>query len=285
MGHDVANEIPIWVGASTPHIAPMTHVTVRLYAELNECLRPAYRSRPFLFEFEPPCDVKGILDSLQVPRDQVDLVLVNGESVDFVHAVNEGDRISVYPVFETFDIRSVVKIRAHPLRETRFVLDTHLGKLAYHLRMLGFDTLYRNDYNDDQLIAVSNDERRILLTRDRRLLASDRISRGCHVRETDPRRQLIEILRRFHLNASVKPFQRCLRCNSLLHKVDKSQIVDRLPQKAKEAYEEFEICETCQRVYWKGSHYQRMQEFIRSVLDAGQMEDRRNVQTPPLPSS
>jgi len=259
----------------------MPHLTVRLYAELNEYVPSACRMISFPFDFDSRCDVKSILAFLHVPEDQVDLVLVNGESVDFMHAVNEGDRISFYPVFETFDIGSLVKIRARPLRETRFVLDTHLGKLASHLRMLGFDTLYRTDFTDDQLIAVSNDERRILLSRDRRLLASGQISRGSHVRETDPRQQLIEVLRRFDLIGSIKPFQRCLRCNSLLQKVDKSVIVNRLPEKTRESFEEFEMCQTCQRVYWKGSHYNRMQEFIRNVLDVDRVQ---NDQIPHMPA-
>src|SRR5262249_7296465 len=129
----------------------------------------------------------------------VDLILVDGESVDFAYRVGDGDRISVYPVFESLDIGSLVRVRPQPLRETRFVLDVHLGKLAGYLRMLGFDTLYRNDYQDEELADISQRERRILLTRDRGLLKRRTVSHGYLLRETDPREQLAEVVRRFDL--------------------------------------------------------------------------------------
>ena len=194
------------------------------------------------------------------------LIVVNGVSVDFTYLVQEGDRVSVYPVFEALDVTPLVRVRPEPLREPRFVLDTHLGRLAAYLRMLGFDTLYQNDYPDEELARISSQEGRILLTRDRGLLKRSAVTHGYCVRETDPREQVREVLQRFDLFGAVKPFRRCMRCNSILQPVAKEAISHRLPPKTRQYYDEFRICRACDQVYWKGSHYQRMQRFIQSVL-------------------
>jgi uncharacterized protein with PIN domain len=151
----------------------------------------------------------------------------------------------------------------------RFVLDTHLGQLAAYLRMLGFDTLYRNDYSDDELARISSQEQRILLTRDRGLLKRGIVVYGYYVRETDPQRQVVEILRRYQLAAATAPLRRCIRCNGLLHTVPKADVADRIAPKTHDFFEEFSICAACDQIYWKGSHYEKMRQFIESLLGQG----------------
>jgi uncharacterized protein with PIN domain len=179
--------------------------------------------------------------------------------------VQNGDRISVYPVFESFDITPLLQVRPQPLREIRFVLDVHLGRLAAYLRMLGFDALYQNDYDDDVLVRLSTAERRTLLTRDRSLLKRNAITHGYYVRETRPVQQLVEVLQRFDLCGAIAPFQRCLRCNDLLEPVAKETIADLLPPRTRISFNEFHICRTCDKIYWKGSHYQRMLQLIERL--------------------
>ncbi len=193
---------------------PQAHF--RFYAELNFFLPPNRRQTTFPRAFEGRVSVKDMIESLGVPHTEIDLILVNGESVDFSYLVQDGDQISVYPVFESFDITPVVRVRPKPLREPRFVLDQHLGKLAAYLRMLGFDTLYRNDYDDPELAQISHAEKRTLLTRDRGLLKRSMVTRGYYVRETNPRRQVAEVIRRFDLGGLVAPFRRCITCNGVL---------------------------------------------------------------------
>ncbi|MEK7405630.1 MAG: Mut7-C RNAse domain-containing protein, partial [Acidobacteriota bacterium] len=142
----------------------------RFYGELNDFLSPERRMTAFPHSFELPAPVKDMIEGLGVPHTEVDLILANGESVDFSYVVRDGDRISVYPVFESLDITPLLRLRERPLRQPRFVLDAHLGKLAAYLRMLGFDTLYRNDYQDPELVALAARDKRILLTRDVGLL-------------------------------------------------------------------------------------------------------------------
>ena len=241
----------------------------RFYAELNDFLSGEARGSMLTREFDVGASVKDMIESFGVPHTEVDVVLVNGTSVDFSHRIQDGDRISVYPVFESFDVIDVVRVRPEPLRGPRFVLDAHLGALARYLRLLGFDCLYRNDYSDAELAAVSVADRRVLLTRDVGILKRSAVTHGYFVRATEPRAQTIEILKRFDLFRALEPFQRCLTCNGLLTPVAKSIVEDRLPPRTARYYDEFSICSECGQVYWKGSHYTRMLEFVEEVQGLG----------------
>ena len=148
-------------------------------------------------------------------------------------------------------------------------MDGHLGTLASLLRLLGFDVLYRNDYDDATLARISSEEQRILLTRDRGLLKRSVVAYGYHVWETDPERQLVEVVRRFGLAGAAAPFRRCLRCNGVLEPVTKAEVLDRLEPKTKRYYDEFAICRVCDRVYWKGSHHEHMRQRLERLLDEG----------------
>jgi uncharacterized protein with PIN domain len=250
----------------------MKQAFFRFYAELNDFLPPGRRAVEFTHPFEGSPAVKDLIEAAGVPHPEVDLILVDGESVDFSHRVRDGDRISVYPVFETFDITPLVRLRPRPLRETRFVLDTHLGRLARYLRLLGFDSLYRNDYDDADLARISVSERRILLTRDRGLLKRSQVTHGYCLRETDPRRQIAEVVRRFDLYRSIAAFQRCMRCNALLAPASQEAVREKVAPGILCWCDDFWVCEGCGRVYWKGSHYDRMRRLIDAVAGEAPLE-------------
>jgi len=243
----------------------MKRAYVRFYAELNDFLMPAKRKQAIAYDFDVSGSVKDMIESLGVPHTEVDLISANSEPVDFAYRVQDGDRIAVYPLFRSLDISSVAHPRPRPLSDVLFVADAHLGRLAAYLRMLGFDTLYRNDYQDEEVARISADEKRILLTRDRGLLKRTIVTRGYCLRATDPSGQLVEVLRHFDLIPSISPFRRCMHCNSLLQKTEKELVSDRLLPQTKRHYHEFFICPHCARIYWKGSHYRRMWRFIESV--------------------
>ncbi len=244
----------------------MPQVRLRFYAELNDFLASPYRGTEFSHFFEGRISAKDIIEALGVPHPEVDLILANGTSVDFSYIVRPNDRISVYPLFEAFDISSMVRLRPRPLREPRFVLDIHLGRLAAYLRMLGFDTLYRNDYTDDELVHLSIREKRILLTQDLGLLKRRQVTHGYCVRTSDPKMQVREIVNRFDLLGAAMPFRRCLRCNGLLEPVDKQAIADRLPPYVRQHVNAFSRCPRCSRIYWPGSHYDAMKRFVKELL-------------------
>ncbi|MDQ4058793.1 MAG: Mut7-C ubiquitin/RNAse domain-containing protein [Actinomycetota bacterium] len=235
---------------------------VRFYAELNDLLRPDERLRENELPVGVGETVKDLIESRGVPHAEVDLILVNGEPVDFDRRVADGDRIAVYPVFESLDISSIGRLRPDPLRITRFVLDANLGTLARYLRLCGFDTLFRNDIDDDELAATSHAEGRVLLTRDVGVLKRKVVTHGYFVRATSPRDQLVEVVRRFDLSGDLRPFTRCMRCNTELVRVEVQDVIDELEPGTARCYDEFLRCSGCGGVYWRGAHYERLLALV-----------------------
>jgi uncharacterized protein with PIN domain len=251
----------------------MAQVHFRFYAELNDFLPSDWRQVTFAHSLPGRSSVKDRIEALGVPHTEVDLILVNGASVDFSYLLQDGDHVSVYPVFEGLDISPVLRLRPHPLREPKFVLDAHLGKLASYLRLVGFDALYPSECGDAELAQLSVSQKRILLTQDRGLLKRRCVSHGYCVRATRPREQLREVLKRFDLRDLIAPFQRCLRCNGLLERVDKREVAARLPPNTREFYDEFYRCAGCGQVYWPGSHYQHLRRLVAEVLKSDSDND------------
>jgi uncharacterized protein with PIN domain len=245
-------------------------VSIRFSAELNDHLPEYQRYQTLEKPLATPATAKDLIESFDVPHTEVDLILLNSVSAEFAQLVQPGDRLSVYPVFESFDITSELRLRPQPLRETKFVLDVHLGKLAAYLRMLGFDTRYQSCFTDSELAGVSAAENRILLTRDRGLLKRSMVTHGYWLRETDSRRQIAEILDRFDLSGAIHPFVRCMACSAMLEAVVKDQVRALVPPRAAELHDEFRRCPNCGRVYWKGSHYRRMESWIRELAPGDQ---------------
>lgn len=245
----------------------MPSVLLRFYAELNDFLPSKRRQTDFPQAFGPGATVKDIIEAAGVPHTEIDLIVADGRSVGFDHRPGDGERISVYPMFESVDITPMLRLRPAPLRETRFVLDVHLGKLARVLRLLGFDARYANDADDAGLARASIDERRILLTRDRGILKRSRVTHGYYVRADCAEAQAVEVLRRFDARGAARPFTRCPRCNGLLQSVPKADVIDRLEPKTKLYFDDFRRCEACGQVYWQGSHAASLQGMVQRVLN------------------
>jgi uncharacterized protein with PIN domain len=242
--------------------------TFRFYEELNDFLPKNHRKRAFEYRFNGTPSVKDAIEALGVPHTEVDLVLVDGESVGFDYRLGGGERVAVYPVFESLDIAPLTHLRPRPLRHPRFVLDVHLGALARGLRMLGFDSLYHNDFTDETIIAISIAERRIILTRDVGILKHGSVTHGYWLRATLPERQLREVADRFDLYGRIAPFRRCMVCNAPIAPVDKEAVLDTLPPRIARAHQRFFRCRGCGKVYWKGSHYERMLRKIERLRSA-----------------
>ena len=237
----------------------------RFYGELNDFLAPAQRKPTRLYRFSGHPGIKDPIEVFGVPHTEVELIIVNGQSVGFDYQLQAGDRVAVYPVFETLDIGSLIRLRDKPLRNLRFILDTNLGKLAKRMRLLGFDSLYRNDYQDAEVVNSAVNEQRIVLTRDRRLLYAKQISHGYWVRAVAADIQIDEVLRRFDLYGSIHLFARCLVCNGLLVSVAKADILEYLEPKTRLYYEVFKQCADCRRIYWEGSHMTNMRQLIAGL--------------------
>lgn len=236
----------------------------RFYEELNDFLPHARRKISFDHHFEGNPGIKDVIEALGAPHAEVDMILVNGQSVDFEYRLQDGDRVAVYPVFESMDISAVSKVRQAPLRDIKFVLDVHLGKLAKQLRILGFDALYRNDLQDNEIVEIAQKEKRIILTRDIGLLKNKKVTHGYWLRSQQPKRQLREIVSRFDLKNLIQPFTRCLECNGSIRPVEKEAVLRRLAPNTRKYYQDFYQCVECGKIYWEGSHYQKMVSFLEN---------------------
>jgi uncharacterized protein with PIN domain len=245
----------------------MKQASFRFYAELNDFIQETQKRKQFHHRFRGRPGIKDVIEALGPPHTEVDLILVNDQPVGFDYGLQDGDRVAVYPRFRSIEISFLCNVRPPDLGANRFVLDMHLGRLAAYLRMLGFDSLYWNEASDEHLAHVSHDQKRILLTRDRGLLKRNLVIYGYCIRQKSPRDQLKEILDHFELAGDIQPFKRCMRCNGVLEAVEKAAVLAQLPEGVRGRYERFRICPQCGRVYWRGSHFERMQRLIDSVLE------------------
>jgi uncharacterized protein with PIN domain len=248
-------------------LAGMAMATFRFYEELNDFLAPERRRREFASKCARAATTKHMIEALGVPHTEVELILVNGESVGFDRLIADGDRVAVYPKFESIDVSPLLRVRERPLRIVRFVADAHLGGLARLLRMAGYDTLYDNGFDDAEIAAIAEREGRIVLTRDRELLKRRNVSHGCYVRAIKPAQQLREVFARLDLAGGMRPLRLCLNCNAPLRPLAKALAGERVPPRAFAHYERFSTCDVCGGVFWEGSHWKRMCTLLAGLAE------------------
>lgn len=250
---------------------------MRFYAELNDFLPEDRRQREFTYGFVGTPSVKDTIEAIGVPHTEVDVILVDGQSVDFAHLLKGGERVAVYPVFERYDVSPVTRLRPAPLRETRFIADVHLGTLARNLRLLGFDTTWKRDLDDETIIDTAARERRIILTRDKGILKNGNVTHGYWLRATDPEEQLQEVILALDLATSIEPYRRCMECNGELVDIARSDAARAVPLQVFLVYRDFKRCRSCGRVYWRGSHLGRLDKVVeraRSLAAPDRGEDK-----------
>jgi len=248
------------------HVRPKRSAEFRFYEELNDFLPAERRKVGFMQSFCGTPAVRDVIQAIGVPHSAVDLLLVDGRSVDFDHRLRGGEHVAVYPVFERLDISSLVHLRPRPLRRTRFILDVHLGRLARYLRMLGFDSAWERDQDDARIIDRALAEGRIILTRDVGILKQKRVSHGYWLRSTRPDKQLAEVLDALDLRSQVQPFTRCMECNGPIRPVSQAEVAGRVEPEIRARFDRFRECKACRRVYWQGSHYRRMSGVVQRVM-------------------
>lgn len=237
----------------------------RFYEELNDHLPLSLQKRQFVHKFKGNPSVKDTIQAIGIPHGEVDLILVNGQSVAFDYHLQGGEEVSVFPVFESFDITSGYRLRPAPLRKIKFIVDVNLGKMVGKLRLLGFDTYFRNDLEDEEIIQIANREKRIILTRDKGILKQSIVSHGYFLRTDDPKIQVSEVINRFQLQTLIDPFTRCSACNGELNEVSKSELAGQLPEDTIQFYNDFWECMNCHKIYWKGSHFKHILPWVDSL--------------------
>lgn len=244
---------------------PIGYVEVRAYAELNDFVAAPLRGHTVRRPFRPHQTVKDVLEAMGIPHTEVDLILVNGAAQGFDYRPRFGDRIAAYPVFEGLDIGPTARLRPVPLRDPRFVVDVNLGRLAWLLRLFGFDVWWSHDADDKTLADISGEQRRILLTRDRGLLKRRAVTHGLFVRPDDPEEQALAVIRRLDLRQRLAPLTRCVRCNGTLTAVAKDEVIDQLEPLTREHYDDFSRCTQCGRIYWPGSHHAKLVALVEEL--------------------
>jgi hypothetical protein len=242
---------------------PSFSVTFRFYAQLNDFLPHHLRGRRLMRVLNDAASVRDTIGAFGIPPPEVDVIVINGMPRDFAWRLSPGDQVAVYPEFRNLDLGSATRAGSHPSRPLRFMADVHLGRLTAFLRLAGFDTIVLDD--DAELARTAAREGRVLLTRDVELLKRGAVRHGYWVRSTDSERQLLEVADRFDLSPDIDAFSRCLRCNTRLRDMHAADVADRMPPRARATFWEFRGCPGCGRVYWKGSHYRRLEALVARI--------------------
>lgn len=228
------------------------------HGEIETFLARERRGIAFRYECARAATLKQAIESLGVPHTEVGRVSVNAEHATLSRIVREDD------IVEVFEHEPGAAPFEEPLM---FIADAHMGGLAHMLRMLGFDTLYDNARDDPQIVDLARVQRRVVLTRDRELLKRGDVLRGCFVHALKPEAQLREVAQRYGIASRMQPFSLCLHCNLPLEPADANAVAERVPERIREHYRRFMHCPGCDRIYWEGSHWDRMREVLAGVLD------------------
>jgi hypothetical protein len=239
------------------------NVRLRFHGDLNIFLRSKTGDAMIERQLAEKTSIKDIIESCGVPHPEVDLILIEEQSVDFDHTLISDAKVDVFPV-ENRGTDCTDK-RLQTIGIIKFVVDGHLGGLTRNLRLLGFDVAYSKNADDRQLLAVMVRENRALLTRDRRLLMHAIVQHGYYPRSQNADEQTIEVVRRFDLSKLIAPFTRCVRCNALLEETTKAEVIDKLEPLTKIYYDQFRRCPDCKQIYWSGSHFPKLQKRIEEI--------------------
>ncbi len=152
-----------------------------------------------------------------------------------------------------------------------FIVDAMLGNLAKKLRILGYDSKYFSLIEDDKLIAIAKNEKRIILTKDEQLtkIAEKQNVSFVLIRGNDESEQIIQINTKFKLDRFVinTDNSRCIACNGKLEVVEKFRIIGKIPEGVLEREKKFWMCDSCKKVYWEGTHFEKLQEFATKLND------------------
>ncbi|SDW22357.1 Mut7-C RNAse domain-containing protein [Nitrosomonas oligotropha] len=245
----------------------MAQIGIRFYQSLNDFLAPGLGDTEIIYNLERKASIKDMIESFNVPHPEVERIVVNGIAVDFNYTVRDGDHIEVFPAGENFNGIPVLQLRVALSLPPLFLVDSNLGRLARYLRLLGFDCLYRNDYDDGAMAKIACEQQRVVLTRDRSLLKRRIIVHGYFVRADRPKIQTREVLKRFALYSLIRPLTRCTQCNGILIGTGKKLIEHRLEPLTRQHYDKFLICPECDRIYWQGSHSMRIKQLLDEFID------------------
>ncbi|MEJ2658004.1 MAG: Mut7-C RNAse domain-containing protein [Desulfobacterales bacterium] len=241
----------------------MAKVTYRFYEELNDYLPQHIKKVDVEAKFIGKRAIKETIEDFGVPPAQVDLVLVNGEPVDFGYILKDGDRVSVYPVFERLNIRHVSLLRRFPLRQIRFIADVDKKDIVQPMRVLGFDMIFSSSYDTLHLIDISKKQKRIILTTRKELLKSKFVTHAVKIGSGTIMEQIKKVIDDLDIKDRIKPFSRCVRCNNPLENRQTIKILDNISPETKHILEKYLLCKSCRKKDRQKSTCQREVDIIR----------------------
>ena len=241
-------------------------IILRPDTALRELLTARFREEgDIVYPLDRRASIKDIIESLGIPHTEVGAILSGGKEVSFAYIPTHGEIIDLQALAPGSDVTSPTLLRPEPLPKASFIVDVNVGKLARLLRMAGVDTWYDPALSEAELADTAVRERRVLLSRSRDVLQRKNVVWGHLIRTQQPEEQLAEVISIYGLQNEIKPFTRCMECNTLLEPVEKEDILHRLEPLTIEYYHTFMLCPGCDRVYWKGSHYRRMIKIIGGI--------------------
>jgi hypothetical protein len=241
-------------------------ISISFSDELRELLHPALRNcRTIKRLTARHTSIKDLIESLRIPHTEIGSLTVNGRKVDFSYRLNHGDDIRVFSPAPGLDPCRSDLLRPVTLKDIRFLVDVNVVKLGTLLRMVGFDCAIPSHLDDAEIAETAVRQGRILLTRDRNLLKRKIVVHGHLVRNHLPKQQLYEILLLYGLQNKLRPYTRCMKCNTPLNRVNKADVLHRLEPLTKKYYEIFFYCHGCRSIYWSGSHKSGMDEILADI--------------------
>jgi hypothetical protein len=152
----------------------------------------------------------------------------------------------------------------------KFIVDSNVGRLARWLRIVGFDTMFINDLDDNRLVRLALSEGRVLLTKDTQILKRRVATTGrlkvILIESEEVKAQLRQVVKALNLGDKIKPFTLCLECNQPLVLSEKEDVKELVPPYIFQAQTQYMQCPACQRVYWRGTHWQRMSRELERIV-------------------
>lgn len=222
--------------------------------------------KEIIHNFIDSTTVKDLIESYEVPHTEVDVILVNKNSVDFNYKIQDGDRIEIFSDCKNSSRKNIIHLKPIYRGKKKFICDVHLGKLVREMRKLGLDVFYNNSMYDEEIVKIALREKRIILTRDTGLLKRKEVKFGYFVRNILPEKQLKEILKKFDLTGQLNPLSLCLECGTRLKRISFKKVKSKLPDHQFELPQRFYICSKCDKIYWQGTHFERMMKRVKKFL-------------------
>jgi uncharacterized protein with PIN domain len=236
----------------------------KIFGELNYFVRKNKQDIYFNYEFDDNPSIKDSIEAIGIPHVEVGEIIVNDEQKDFSYKLQNNDKVEVYSFYEN-DIKN--KLRPN-IELYNFMTDENVGGMAKYLRMLGFNTIMIPEISDKEVAKIAEKENRILLSRDFGLLKRKNVTHGIFLRSTNTEEQIYEVIKKYKLDQLFKPFSICIECNGCIKLIRSSDLLeeDKIEDGVLKDYNEFFRCTNCKKVFWKGSHYQRMRLLVDKYI-------------------